>query len=497
MGNIVFIKGQGGMNKAASGEDHISAILGYVGTLPSGFSSTDRIKEITDLPAAVALGIVNDKSDETKATGGKVVITTPGAAANVQAIVMDGVILGSYTVVQSDTNDLVAAGLRAAINAGTSGYVAAGTAADVTLTPPTGLGDSINAGTHLSFTTTGTGAATVTQFSGGVDAVLDVFHYHISECFRINPGVKLYVGLFAVPQSTYDFAEITTMQNFVSGKIRNLGICMNSVAFSTTDMTAIQSVLTTLEGLNKPVSCALFAANISAVTDLTTLSNLAALSNAKVSAVIGQDGGATGAALYVEKGYSITCLGALLGAVSLAKVNENVGWRAKFNMAAVELETPAIANGTLVNSLTDNALTAIDAKNYIFLKKEVDFAGTYFNDSWTAIARTNDYGNIEANRTMDKAIRGVRANLLPEVNSPVFVDPTSGKLAIDTVKYLEGVAAKALTDMESAREISGWDVVIDPNQDVVSTSKLKVSIVNVPVGVSRDFEIKISYSSSI
>jgi len=498
MGDVTFTKGSGGLNKVGPGEDHISLLAFYYATLPSGFSSTYRVKEITDIAAAEALGIVNTKADEVKATGGKAVITTPGAAGTTASIIMDGVTLGAYTLTSGDANADVATGLRAAINAltGTHGYTSAGSSADVTLVPPIGKGDSINAGTHLSFASTGTGAATVTQFSGGVDAFYDVMHYHISEAFRINPAIKLYVGIFAVPGS-WTFTELQTAQNVANGKIRNAGIFLKSVAFSTAHLSAIQTVLNTLDTLHKPISDVVYSADIAAVTDLTTLSDLTLLTASKVSAVIAQDGGADGAALYTEKGYSIGCVGATIGAISLASVNINIGWRARFNMAALELETPAFANGTLVNTLTDTALAGIDAKNYIYMLKCTDYAGTFFNDSWTAIVRTNDYGNIEANRTMDKAIRGVRAYLLPEVNGPVSIDATTGKLAIDYVKYLESIGGKALDQMERNKELSGWKVVIDPDQNVLSTSVINVSIANVPVGVSRSFAVKISFATSI
>jgi len=498
MGKITFIKGQGGMNKVAAGSDHISLLAFFHASLPSGFSATDRVKEITDIGAAETLGIIDDKTDETKATGGNVLVTTAGAAGKINKIKIDGVEIGTYTVVLNDTETLVAVGLRASINSGTGthGYTAAGSGANVALTAPTGLGDSINGGTHITFTSTGTGAATITQFTGGVDAFFDVIHYHISEAFRINSGIKLYVAIFDVP-STWDFAELKTAQNYANGQIRNASVFLKGVTFDTDHIDAIQAVLDELETLYKPISDVIYIADISSVSDLTTLDDLTLLDNAKVSAVIAQDGGATGAALFAEKGYSIGVAGAVIGAISLASVNENIGWRKKFNMADLELDVPAFANGTLVNTLSDNALTAINDKNYIFLQKETDYAGTFFNDSWTAIIRTNDYGNIEANRTMDKAIRGVRANLLPEVNGPVLVDGTTGKLAIDYVKFLEGIGGKALEDMEKAGELSGYAVVIDADQNVISTSNITIAIVNIPTGVSRNFTVKISYSTQI
>ena len=45
-----------------------------------------------------------------------------------------------------------------------------------------------------------------------------VLHHHLSEIYRLNPGVSLYVGLFAKPTGeNYTFSEVKTMQNFTSG----------------------------------------------------------------------------------------------------------------------------------------------------------------------------------------------------------------------------------------------------------------------------------------
>jgi hypothetical protein len=52
-----------------------------------------------------------------------------------------------------------------------------------------------------------------------------------------------------------------------------------------------------------------------------------------VSVLIGQDGNARGKTLFEDLGYSIACLGACLGTISKAAVNENIGWIERFNVA--------------------------------------------------------------------------------------------------------------------------------------------------------------------
>jgi hypothetical protein len=51
--------------------------------------------------------------------------------------------------------------------------------------------------------------------------------------------------------------------------------------------------------------------------------------------------------------------------------------------------------------------------------------------------------------------------------------------------------------MEKAGELSGYEAVIDPAQDVLSTSTVEVVIKNVPVGVIRKIKVKIGYVTSL
>ena len=51
--------------------------------------------------------------------------------------------------------------------------------------------------------------------------------------------------------------------------------------------------------------------------------------------------------------------------------------------------------------------------------------------------------------------------------------------------------------MEIAGEVSAWKVLIDPTQNVLSTSKLTLTIQNVPVGVARNIEINSGFTTKI
>jgi hypothetical protein len=256
-------------------------------------------------------------------------------------------------------------------------------------------------------------------------------------------------------------------------------------------------VAETLETEHQPVSV-LFTADFSAIADLTSLPDLHSLMAPKVSVLFGQDGNAKGKALFTDTGKTVGILGATLATVSLANVSENIGWPRKFKpVTGTELDMPAFAEGSLLKELDQTVIQEINDKGYIFLLKHVGLSGSYFNDSFTADLITSDYAYIENNRTIDKAIRGIRTYLLPELNSPLRLDADTGHLAVDTVKYMESLASKPLEQMQADGDLSAFDIYIDPSQDVVSTNKLTVNVTLVINGVARTIEVLIGLATSV
>ena len=188
------------------------------------------------------------------------------------------------------------------------------------------------------------------------------------------------------------------------------------------------------------------------------------------------------------------CIGTALGAISKAAVHECIAWVQKFPL---KLKQPGFITGELLKNVSMGDLDLINTNRYIFVRTHVGNANNYFNDSHTLDVPTSDYAYIENVRTMDKATRGIRKNLLPYLNAPLYVDASTGNLRPDMVAFLETTAGRALEDMEKAGELSGYIVVIDPAQNVLATSELEVQIKQVPVGVMRIVKIKIGYTTSI
>lgn len=377
----------------------------------------------------------------------------------------------------------------------------------------------------------------------GADDILESYHtksginalvYHVSEFFRMNTNGTLYVGIVDAETDTPTQGEIgwsvtfgiedniessciTAMQNYAEGKIRQVGILTPSLA----NLANYQTEATNLERNHMPLSIVVTATGFvsevsvaqgnnnewrpihiteSSVADME-LSELRSSANSmvgnghsNVSVLIGCDLDETlGAKLGTYQYYG--CIGTCLGAISKAAVNECIAWVQKFPLG---LKEPGLISGESINTGVSTAdQNDLNANHLIFVRTHVGVTDCYFNDSWTLDLDTSDYAYIESVRTIDKACRGVRANLLPYLNSPLKVDAETGKLAQSTVAFLQTTAGRALEDMEKADELSGYVVEIDPEQNVISTSMLQVVIKQVPTGVMRNVNIKIGYTTSI
>lgn len=320
-----------------------------------------------------------------------------------------------------------------------------------------------------------------------------MLHYQLEEVFRINPSITLYVGLFSKPESM-TFKELKTVQNYAEGAIRQMAIWNGDTAPTADNIVKLEAVADSLDTENAPLST-LYAPLVSNYKNLP--SNLAT-NNPRVSVVIAQAGSGTGAELYKSKDNktkaTVSAIGVALGTLSKAAVHQCIAWVKNFPSG---ISMPALGDGTLVRTIDKGELEKLDTNRYLFLNNVVGVAGSYWNDSHTMDSPTSDYAAIESVRTMDKAVRGIRTYLTPELGGNVYIAPDTGKLQSYTVSHLETTANIPLEEMEKRGELSGYKAEIDAEQDVLSTNTIEVAIKNVPVGVVRKFKVKIGFVKSL
>lgn len=324
-----------------------------------------------------------------------------------------------------------------------------------------------------------------------------VLHYQLSELYRLNPAVSLYVGIFEKPQGAQTFAELKTVQNFAAGRIRQMGVwCGDEALAGGDDLTTLQGVADALAEEEAELSI-VYAPKVANIKQQAV--NLAGENKNRVSVVIGQAGSGVGAELYKDKGNaakaSVSGLGVVMGLISAASVHQSIAYIKQFPTG---VSLPAFGDGTLVRDVDKALIETLDnTGRYLFFVTHTGLAGSYMNDSHTMDSGISDYAAIESVRTMDKAVRGIRTYIKPELGGNVYVDPATGQLASYTVAHLETVANQALEAMERAGELSGYKAEIDPVQDVASTGTVEIVIKNVAVPVMRHVRIKIGFAKSV
>lgn len=497
--NITVNRTQGNIVRPALSNDSTSAMVFYSNSYPSGFSGATQVAVVNSALDAYNLGIVDDYSTEVRATS---TITFNSAISNSTSVtVLSNFPTTSTEVVAAFTFSATGTASQASeiatyINNGLS-YQAVATNNVVTVTAPVStdtllVGSSINTKT-LSFSA-GTASVSITAFSGGTSTDVRPWAYHIAEHFRLGQG-RLFIGVFPVPAS-FNFNEIKTVQDFASGEVRQCGIYKSgswSGVFSATDVTSIQSICNTLGNEKRPLSVVL-QPNLNNVS-LDSLANLQAYSAPNVSVLIGQDGANVGAAIANSFTYSVGMLGAVTGVISTFRVSDSIAWVGKLQslpFSTAELDTPAFANKTLVSNVAASAQDALADKNYIFLRRIPDLAGSFISDSKSAVSNTNSFFSIERNRTIDKSRRVIAAGLSPLLNSPVDVN-ADGTLSALTINVYKQICNTQLDVMVSNQELSSYQVTINPNQNVLATDTINITLVLVPKGVARFITVDVSF----
>jgi len=330
--------------------------------------------------------------------------------------------------------------------------------------------------------------------TSAVDEV-KVLHYHIDQFFFMAPKGVLYIGLF--DSLSIDYTTIKDLQNFADGELRQVGIVDLTTTFATANVTTIDSAIDDLRGDHKPL-IALYGADIIGLT-IATADDLRALTDSKVGCVGLVDSANLGKTLSDDTTYAIPEVGLVLGGFAAAKVNEDPGWVSKFNLVnGARMQDPAIFEPSIL--IKDQAGSALDTafdKGWIFGRKIVGRSGTYLAGCPACIAVTSDYAYLNDTRTMDKAVRGVYSRLSGYLNAPLTVDPSTGYLAEDTIGTLVAVCEKTLDEMVTANELSGGQALINPEQNVLSTGKVEVTLKLIARATGREYDVSIGYALTL
>lgn len=186
-------------------------------------------------------------------------------------------------------------------------------------------------------------------------------------------------------------------------------------------------------------------------------------------------------------------MGIFAGKVASVPVHRNIGRVADGALYPEKM----YVGGKPVDECVDD-ITAIYDKGYICPRTYVGRTGYFFTDDRMACDPTDDYAHLTNRRTIDKAARIAYSTLLDYMLGEIDTNE-DGTMQQGVIKSWQAEVEGAIdTQMTSAGELSGTDgsgckCSIDPSQNVVSTSKINVTLKVRPYGYARFINVSIGF----
>jgi len=325
--------------------------------------------------------------------------------------------------------------------------------------------------------------------------------HHVRDFYEeAGAGVKLFLMPVATTVTLSEMADkdleyATTLVAQTKGEVRIIGLCKSGASLASTKgfdddaYAAIAKAKALSDALfleHRTVSFIIegkgYAGNAGNLEDLRASDGPNAN---RVSVYLGQG----------DLGGASANIGLLLGRLAAIPVQSNVGRVKDGELAVMELN---LSDGTSVANIDLVTLEAINNKGYIVPRYYDNKPGFYFFDDPTCCPITDDYAWIHRGRPMDKAHRLTNGVFVDELLDDINIDPDTGQMEASVAKYFQRQCEKTIqTNMmgSSRKEISSVKLLVDPAQNVLSTSKVIAKLRIVPKGMTREFEIEIGYSN--
>ena len=340
----------------------------------------------------------------------------------------------------------------------------------------------------------------ITSAATGVNAAL---YKTVKEFYSEAPdGTKLWV--MGVAAST-TIANLTDKANNIispllmaaRGSINILMLKVASAAEPTMSGSidgAVLTAVTNLQALAEDWAENYYAPFVSLVEALSysgvaaSLPDLTARSDNRVGVVLGDSvTGSAGAAV-----------GLVAGRLAAEPVQRSL---ARVRSGAIKAETMYI--GTNQAELGDPDVA--NDLGYIVPRTFVGKSGYYWSDDHLATGASDDYCAIPRRRVIDKAYRIAYKTLVDEIAENVPVN-TEGKLAAFHCKGVETSVESAIVnsmtsegnlgnDPDNASDL-GVQCYIDPDQNILATSRLEINLKVKPHGYSKYIDVKLGFKTA-
>lgn len=217
-----------------------------------------------------------------------------------------------------------------------------------------------------------------------------------------------------------------------------------------------------------------FKGDANTLTDLTTMNNYRT-----VISLTATDNSGVGA------------IGQLLGSIMAQPVHRKIS-RVK-NGSLPMTQGEAFLTDKVSIEGRDEQLGAITDKGYLVYRTFPGRTGYFYNGDFTATLPTDDLCSIARLRVMDKALKIAYNTYVNELDDEIDVTE-DGNLEPAHVSYLQEVIYNQIMGNMSD-SISGFSVVIDPSQNILSGKGLDISLSITPKGYLNPINVTLGFQN--
>ena len=342
----------------------------------------------------------------------------------------------------------------------------------------------------------------------------ELTHYNLSEMFRLSPDTTFYLiavdktkTVAALVADSALKAAIKSIKNINVLGLIGLG---TNVSTALVDAVSIQGLIAEFASEHLLID-GWFVEGVGAAVPIgvTDYPDLRSVSAPNVTYVIAQD---PAIASLNDANKLRAAVGTVLGSVGVRRIHEDIGsvdieqkprsrrGEENYSLSSELLGrwlSAALSDGKLFSTLTPAEQKSLTAKGYMYVGSFADYGGFYFNGCPTAVEATSDYAYFNHNCIWNKGARIIRRVLIPRVRSKAPTDPATGYLKSTWVSGLESAVLSALSEMESAGNIDGKDIYIDPAQSPSEAVPLRVKGQLVVGKIVHEFDVDLGLTDKI
>lgn len=476
---------------------NVAAVDGIAGIVCSGTATASMPlkvpKQIFNLKDLAALGVSGEPVGITAATSGNLTVSSVGTDGDLFTVAAYNFLLGSYTKTASETTTAqIATALRASINSRTPihGFTAGGTGSSIAVTAPLAIGSLIN-GEPISLAYPGGNASST--FTGGVSGIVNEHLYRqVKEYYdAIGGNQELWIMTVAdtvtmaemLDKDTPDHASLMLQQ--AGGRIRLLAVARKPHNGYNGGADYIDS----------DVPAAVTAAKALVEAQNDNLSFLRVLIEGRV-----QNPGST--TYYAPKDAGNGFAGVVLGGSlpnGSASIGLALGQACKYG---AHIKLGKVANGALPMAeayigtsliTTMSNLAFLHGLGYISFTTHPGKAGIYFGID--RMASQDDYRLLAYGRVVDKAASIAAAVYTDVIESEIELQ-ADGRIASQEVAYLRAIISQQLQAL-MGNQVSNFRVIIEEDQNIITTGKLNVSLQVQPLGYASFIEVTVGLSATV